>query len=320
MPKRPCALALTADNRTILSADKFGDVYALPLIPSNSPSTSPLPPQNLNRSRSSLTPTPSPGTAAALKPQANELTVHTKRNLIALENQKKSLSRKSAEQQSQSSGATPSFEHALLLGHVSMLTAICVATLTTTTTTTTTTTSISLSNDGQQQPQQQPETQTPTTTKEYILTADRDEHIRVSRGMPQSHVIEGFCLGHDEFVSRLCVAPGGREGVLISGGGDDDLFVWDWPAGRLLCRAGLAGHVKDAMVLVPSGGDRGDGNGNGDGRGGKQQVKVAVTKLLASRWTGCETVVFVACERYVWFLLLLAWLLLLQVVRRMSES
>ncbi|KAJ4417395.1 tRNA (guanine-N(7)-)-methyltransferase non-catalytic subunit trm82, partial [Neurospora sp. IMI 360204] len=32
MPKRPCALALTPDNKTILSADKFGDVFSLPLL------------------------------------------------------------------------------------------------------------------------------------------------------------------------------------------------------------------------------------------------------------------------------------------------
>ena len=33
MPKRPCAIALTADDSQILSADKFGDVYSLPLLP-----------------------------------------------------------------------------------------------------------------------------------------------------------------------------------------------------------------------------------------------------------------------------------------------
>ncbi|KAG9924666.1 hypothetical protein KCU98_g21591, partial [Aureobasidium melanogenum] len=36
MPKRPCAVLVTPDNKTILCGDKFGDVYSLPLFPSAS--------------------------------------------------------------------------------------------------------------------------------------------------------------------------------------------------------------------------------------------------------------------------------------------
>ena len=32
MPKRPCAVALTPDESTLLCADKFGDIYSLPLM------------------------------------------------------------------------------------------------------------------------------------------------------------------------------------------------------------------------------------------------------------------------------------------------
>ena len=67
--------------------------------------------------------------------------------------------------------------------------------------------------------------------REYILTADRDEHIRISRGPQQAHIIEGFCQGHDEFVSRLCLT---KTGHLISGGGDAHLFLWDWLNCKLL--------------------------------------------------------------------------------------
>jgi tRNA (guanine-N(7)-)-methyltransferase subunit TRM82 len=34
-----------------------------------------------------------------------------------------------------------------------------------------------------------------TPDESYIITADRDEHIRVS-WFPQGHTIESFCLGH----------------------------------------------------------------------------------------------------------------------------
>ncbi|KAK4128802.1 hypothetical protein N657DRAFT_608555 [Parathielavia appendiculata] len=255
MPKRPCALALTTDNRTILSADKFGDVYALPLLPSSTSKSveNSTANQSSPRSTTSSIQTPSRSTtpsAKPFKPQADPLTVHTKRNLKALEAQKISLARREAILREQQQAANrPQFEHTLLLGHVSMLTAICVGT--------------SSSVDGR--------------PREYIITADRDEHIRVSRGVPQAHVIEGFCLGHEDFVSRLCVAPGGRAELLISGGGDDDLFVWDWLHGTLLGRAGVLEHVKEVA-------------------GHEAASKVALTRIFACRWEGVRVVVFVVVE------------------------
>jgi tRNA (guanine-N(7)-)-methyltransferase subunit TRM82 len=187
--------------------------------------------------------------------------VHTKRNLKALEDQQISLARREAALAEQAAGGSrPQFEHTLLLGHVSMLTAICVSTATTTAGTGT---------DGDAK-----------KTREYIITADRDEHIRVSRGMPQAHVIEGFCLGHEDFVSRLCVAPGGKTEVLISGGGDDYLFVWDWLHGRLLGRAGVLEYVRGVA-------------------GQEEASKVAVTRVFACRWEEGRVAVFVVVERYV---------------------
>lgn len=68
--------------------------------------------------------------------------------------------------------------------------------------------------------------------RRVIITADRDEHIRISR-YPQSHVIENFCLGHTGFVASICV-PEGKPGMLISASGDGSLKVWDWEQGK--CR------------------------------------------------------------------------------------
>lgn len=190
MPKRPCALVLTEDDSIIISADKFGDVYSLPLLFSAS---------EVN-STPAVKPAPKPFT-----PAANDLTVHSQRNRIALENQKKYGNRAATEK------SEPSFEHNLLLGHVSMLTDIAIVQV---------------------------------QSRSYILSADRDEHIRISRGIPQSHIIEGFCLGHTDFVSRLCI-PQGRSNLLVSGGGDKELLVWDWLSGQILSRADLQTLVAD---------------------------------------------------------------------------
>ncbi|KAK0673264.1 hypothetical protein QBC41DRAFT_311852 [Cercophora samala] len=243
MPKRPCSLTLTTDQKTILSADKFGDVYALPLIPSAEPS---LPPTVQSLPSRSATPASVP---VPFKPQANDKTVHTKRNLKALENQKISmkLSLKAAAEKS-ADETQPAFEHTLLLGHVSMLTAITVAP--------------GIGATGEQ--------------REWIITADRDEHVRVSRGIPQAYFIEGFCLGHEDFVSRLCVIPS-RPELLISGGGDDDIFLWKWKDQQLLSRANILDQVKHAVEPEPT--------------------KVAVSRLKAFALVSGETMVAVICEK-----------------------
>ena len=180
MARRPCAITITNDDSTILCADKFGDVYSLPLLMS---------PGDGETETKETEPEPE----KQFKPSASVLTVHSGRNRKVLEEQIKQAG----------SGKTKSkeplkFKHELLLGHVSMLTDIAYANV-----------------DG----------------RGYIFTADRDEHIRISRGPPQGHIIEGFCHGHEEFVSKLCLVSSGR---LVSGGGDANLFVWDWLNYRLL--------------------------------------------------------------------------------------
>ena len=254
MPKRPCSLVITPDNETILSADKFGDVYSLPLIPSQDPVTADQ--QAKEDSPVTASPSPAPAEEKPFKSQANELTVHTVRNRKALLDQL--ISAKSTKKGGGAQKAeVPFFERTLLLGHVSLLTAVA------------------LGHDSQRRP--------------YIITADRDEHIRVSRGTAeQSHVTEAFCMGHDEFVNRLCIPDGGAsEGslghLLVSGGGDSNLFVWSWLEGRLLAKTPLLSAVKGVLPGA---------------------VKIAVTGLLC--WTGRPTeggeqgaTILAVCERYV---------------------
>ncbi|EXJ82435.1 hypothetical protein A1O3_06248 [Capronia epimyces CBS 606.96] len=154
-------------------------------------------------------------------PAASELTVHTGRNLEALRQQRK-------QKVSPPKKEAPSFRLKLLLGHVSSLTDVAIAEL----------------QDGLKR-------------KQYILTADRDEHIRVSRGVPQAHIIENYCLGHREFVSKMCVVPWKPE-FLVTGSGEPSLKAYHFLTGRLLDEELFHGAVRQdiASALNLDDGDR----------------------------------------------------------------
>ncbi|KAL9093799.1 MAG: hypothetical protein Q9159_000101 [Coniocarpon cinnabarinum] len=198
LPKRPCALSFTSDSGTLLCGDKFGDVYAIPSREGNIPE--PM------RKRLRVGKREAPG--------ATNLTVHTKGNLYALEQQRKLASKAASKQTpSDESLKDDDFPYEPVVGHVSMLTDIVAA-----------------RGRGSDIAQA---TNGSSGRKDFIITADRDEHIRISRGLPQSHVIHRFCLGHRNFVSKLCLL---KCGLLVSGGGDSYLCVWDWETGNLLTK------------------------------------------------------------------------------------
>ncbi|KAI9062584.1 hypothetical protein FKP32DRAFT_1573444 [Trametes sanguinea] len=81
-----------------------------------------------------------------------------------------------------------------------------------------------------------------TKDEQYIITADRDEHIRVS-WFPKGYVVERYCLGHEKFVSALHT-PSFKPSVLVSGGGDPMLKVWDWMSGKLLSEVAVFDAVE----------------------------------------------------------------------------
>jgi tRNA (guanine-N(7)-)-methyltransferase subunit TRM82 len=236
MPKRPCAFVITPNDKTIISADKFGDVYSLPLIPS---------PVTEKSASERSTPAPTSQKEKEWKPEATNLTVHSGRNLESLRQQRLQAEKRKKEGKPQDQAEKPTFEHSHIIGHVSLLTDLCLA---------------------------------EKCGRRYILTADRDEHIRVSRFLPQAHVIEAFCMGHKNFISSMAVAAG-RPEILISGGGDDELHVWDWLDGRLLAKFDLAQVARQSS---------------------SELTKLAVAQIVTAKADdGRSTVILVGCEGYV---------------------
>lgn len=270
MPKKPCAITLTLDDSAILCADKFGDVYSLPLLGKSRES------EDTQRNFDETLDKDSSKTAVRkYKPSATSLTVHSKRNLNALKQQlrqqEQDLDRKVSEKRSLL------FDHQLILGHVSLLTDIICG-------------SVSADKVGR---------------REYILTSDRDEHIRVSRGIPQAYVIEGYCLGHTQFVSKLCFIPS-KPRLLISGGGDDFLLLWDWPAGVIKQRAALHGVVEAVInnCNLERSGTRTEAENakaNGAVPRSDNEPKIAVSNLKVLEMPGSgtgegQTEIIITCE------------------------
>ncbi|OBA20262.1 hypothetical protein METBIDRAFT_43849 [Metschnikowia bicuspidata var. bicuspidata NRRL YB-4993] len=145
-PKRPCAVLTTIDDKSIILADKFGDVYEI----------------------------------------GND-----------------------------DSEAVPEKDLVPILGHVSMLSDVLVA---------------------------------EHNNQQFVLTGDRDEHIKVTH-YPLSYVVKHWLFGHHEFVSCMHL-PSFNKDLLISGGGDDYLLLWDWWASKQLSRVELRDliepHLTDA--------------------------------------------------------------------------
>ncbi|XP_061215228.1 tRNA (guanine-N(7)-)-methyltransferase non-catalytic subunit WDR4 [Neopsephotus bourkii] len=64
----------------------------------------------------------------------------------------------------------------------------------------------------------------------YILTADRDEKIRISLAKAPYYIVS-FCLGHREFVSKILVIPNYPD-LLLSASGDSTLRLWEYKSGE----------------------------------------------------------------------------------------
>ncbi|KAF9525349.1 WD40-repeat-containing domain protein [Crepidotus variabilis] len=188
LPKRPTALAFSADSQTLVVSDKFGDVFSYPFA-----YDPPLPSEAESKDKG------------------------------------KEKERETISSHENPSGGT------LILGHTSPVNGFLL-----------------------------------TNDEKFIITADRDEHIRVSR-FPKGYIIEMFCLGHLKFVSSIHI-PASAPSLLISGGGDPVLKVWDWMSGK--CKHELRIWETVDQFLVVKGVKRQRGWWDGeDGEGGGEDAE-----------------------------------------------
>ncbi|KAI7842826.1 hypothetical protein COHA_003572 [Chlorella ohadii] len=98
-----------------------------------------------------------------------------------------------------------------------------------------------------------------------LATTDRDHRVRVSivpaDPLAGAHEIQSFCFGHTTFVTCSAFVHQGQQELLVSGGGDGTLRLWDPLTGQLLHTLELPPQPQVA------GGEQG-----GDGQAAGQQA------------------------------------------------
>ncbi|KAK6745123.1 hypothetical protein RB195_011686 [Necator americanus] len=79
----------------------------------------------------------------------------------------------------------------------------------------------------------------------FLLAADRDEKIRVSR-YPQAFVVQSFCLGHSAYVSSVAV-HGHR---VFSTGGDSIVHEWNIETGKSVAKSDKLDEVPVRRICL----------------------------------------------------------------------
>ncbi|KAI0033902.1 WD40-repeat-containing domain protein [Vararia minispora EC-137] len=133
-----------------------------------------------------------------------------------------------------------------------------------------------------------------TPSEKYIVTADRDEHIRVS-WYPLGYCIESYCLGHKKllpsrsFVSAIHI-PSFAPDTLLSGGGDPAIYRWDWLTGRPVGQLPILEVVRPFIKIFSKKRKRGedDEDGEEDGEGRPKAKKLHGRRGRANKQSGVE--------------------------------
>ncbi|CAG8551733.1 14200_t:CDS:10 [Gigaspora rosea] len=85
-----------------------------------------------------------------------------------------------------------------------------------------------------------------TPNNKFFITADRDEHIRVSQ-FPKGYNIKSYCFGHTQFLSKLHILPWDSD-LLLSAGGDDFIALWDYVPGRLIQTLDIKNLIQNQVI------------------------------------------------------------------------
>jgi hypothetical protein len=88
----------------------------------------------------------------------------------------------------------------------------------------------------------------PTKDASLLLTADRDEKIRVSH-FPRTALVQSYCLGHKAALTRVVVSSVTPE-LAISTSLDNTIKLWDVASGALLASHELLANSDDQDALL----------------------------------------------------------------------
>ncbi|KAJ9120053.1 hypothetical protein QFC22_002950 [Naganishia vaughanmartiniae] len=81
-----------------------------------------------------------------------------------------------------------------------------------------------------------------TRDKKWLVTVDRDEHVRLNRAR-ETHVIDKFLWGHKDFVSTIATSPLNPH-IIHTAGGDPYILTSHLVTGQTVSKLAIAGAVK----------------------------------------------------------------------------